>query len=47
MVHEGEYYTPEFRQMALERMKTSSSISALAKRNWAYRGKGCIAGEKR
>ncbi len=28
---EGKYYTPEFRQMALERMKTSSSISALAK----------------
>ena len=28
---EGKYYTQEFRQMALERMKTSSSISALAK----------------
>ncbi len=28
---EGKYYTPEFRQMALERMKNSSSVSALAK----------------
>jgi transposase-like protein len=28
---EGKYYTPEFRRMALERMKNSSSISALAK----------------
>jgi hypothetical protein len=28
---EGKYYTPEFRQMALERMKVSSSISTLAK----------------
>jgi hypothetical protein len=28
---EGKYYTQEFRQMALERMKNSSSITALAK----------------
>jgi hypothetical protein len=28
---EGKYYTQEFRQMALERMKVSSSITDLAK----------------
>jgi hypothetical protein len=28
---EGKYYTQEFRQMALERMKVSPSITALAK----------------
>ena len=28
---EGKYYTQEFREMALERMKVSSSITALAK----------------